>query len=66
MTANVASGVQPMRKIGDVTAGPFEIESVLVEKRIELGHKRRDFDWLRACYALGSPSADALQVLRQL
>jgi hypothetical protein len=37
-----------MREIGDVASGPFEIECVLVEKRIEFGDKRRDFAWLRA------------------
>jgi hypothetical protein len=55
-----------VRKIGDVTSGPFEIERVLVEKRIEFGDKRRDFAWLRACYALGAPRANTLQVLGQL
>src|ERR1700733_3096986 len=57
---------EPMREIGDVTPGPFETESVLVEKRIEFGDKGRDFAWLRACYPLGSPSADALQFLSEL
>jgi hypothetical protein len=53
---------ETMREIGDVTPGPFEIERVLVEKRIEFGDQRRDFAWLGAMYPLGSPSADALQV----
>jgi hypothetical protein len=55
-----------MRKIGDVASGPFEIECVLVEKRIEFHDKRRDFTWLRARYSPGSAGANALQVLNQL
>jgi hypothetical protein len=55
-----------MRKIGDVTSDPFEIERVLVEERIEFGDKRRDLAWLRARYSLGSAGADALQILGQL
>ena len=51
-----------MRKISEVTPGPLGIECVLVEKRIELSDKRRDFAWLCACYALGTPGADTLQV----
>ena len=31
---------ETMRKIGDVTSSPFEIERVLVEERIEFGDKR--------------------------
>ena len=44
-----------MRKISEVTPGPLGIECVLVEKRIELSDKRRDFAWLRACYASARP-----------
>jgi hypothetical protein len=55
-----------MRKIGDVASGPFEIECVLVEKRIEFHDKRHDFTWLRARYSPGSAGANALQVLNQL
>jgi hypothetical protein len=44
---------EPVRKIGDVTSGPFEIERVLVEKGIELGDKRRDF----VCCTAGIRSA---------
>lgn len=55
--------LEPVRKIGDVASGPFEIERVLVEERIEFGDKRRDFVWLPAGYSLGSAGADALQVL---
>ena len=57
---------ETMREIGDVTPGPFEIERVLVEKRIEFDHKRRDFAWLHGRYSLGSAGANALQVLSQL
>ena len=53
---------EAMRKISEVTPGPLGIECVLVEKRIELSDKRRDFAWQRACYALGTPGADTLQV----
>ena len=41
-----------MRKIGDVASSAFEIERVLVEKRIEFGDKRGDFVRLRAGYPL--------------
>src|SRR6202020_417452 len=53
---------QPMRKIGDVTAGPLEIECILIKKRIEFCDKGRDFAWLCAMYPLFSPRADPLQV----
>jgi hypothetical protein len=52
-----------MREIGDVAPGPFEIECILVEKRIEFENKRRNFAWLRGRYSLCSAGADAAQVV---